>query len=100
MYHRSTAHFLLIMVALNIAACDSPQKTPYQDNFPVPCTQLWFDEIEKEIKLIEPGSSNPSAGSAEWLLALDKKYSISQSTDTIVGDLEWCHQVHQRFIGL
>jgi len=96
---RSKVNIIVIMM-LVLVGCTSSQKLTYKENFPDPCTASWFVEIERQVLLVNPETGRPRAGSPQWLASLDEKFKISSSTSTEIGDIEWCHQVHQQFIGL
>ena len=82
-----------------LSACSSNDKKPYQDNFPEPCTKQWFIEIEKELRIADPMTGRPPPGYPQWLNAVDEKLNVSNSSYQDIGDIEWCHQVHQLLIG-
>ncbi len=94
------AVIVIFLAVFLITSCTITQHQNYQDEFPQPCSSRWFVEVEREVNLVNAETGRPPPGSPQWLAALDEKYSISKNTSTEVGDIEWCHQVHQQFIGL
>ncbi len=90
----------LLTGILVLTGCVATSQQTYQDKFPEPCSKKWFIEVEQQVNLIDQNTGRPPAGSPQWLAALDEKYTISDNTSTEIGDLEWCHQVHQLLIGL
>ena len=90
----------VFLSALSLAGCNSIGTKPYKDEFPEPCSSDWFVEIEREVNLVNHDTGRPPPGSPQWLAALDEKYSIAKNTSTEIGDIEWCHQIHQQLIGL
>lgn len=92
--------FLALVSMLGLYSCTFISGKPYSDNYPEPCTAQWFNAIEQELKLVDKITQRPPPGSTEWLSAAEKRLSISKKTGYPVGDIEWCHQLHQYLIGL
>lgn len=92
---------LFVAIGMIFASgCSMVSGQRYQDNYPEPCSVEWFAAVEDHIRLADTHAKMPSPGSPEWLEAADKKLSIYENTGYPVGDIEWCHALHQKLIGL